>query len=329
MKTDLPAIHRFLGETHHYAMQMMENGSYILKELPALRMPDAVRHQLETLCTDLIGTKHDLIHEIHEVHELTMASPDASAIRSGVERMCQWIDEANMQFKDGVDAARQATDAGEADGSLSLLLMESGVNILNATPTRPDLELDADTEPDDEEEDADEAEDWEDEEDRFDLNCYAFHAEDSYPIGMLNDSISQLMERPDLQPETREKLKVFAFTMERLPLVTPGVRMSLGLRLDQGGESDWIEIRMEDGEFTLGRGSWIDGDASTETVFEVSSGYREGDAFMATHFAESFAECASDVCREVVIEDSSDEPFSAWDLAPGEGRWSSQASDFF
>lgn len=328
MKPDPSAIHRFLGETHHCAIQMMENSSYILKELPALRMPDALRHQLETLCTDLIGTKHDLIHEIHEVHELTMTSPDASTIRDGVKRMCQWIDEANMQFNDGVDAARQAADAGEADGLLSLLLMESGVNILNATPTRPDFELDADTDEDGEEEDAAEAEDWEDEQDRDDPDCYDFHVEDSYPIGMLNDSISQLMYRPDLQPESREKLKVFAFAMERLPLVTPGVRMSLGLRLEQGGESDWIEIRMEDGEFSLGRGSWIDGDASTETVFEVSSGYREGDAFMATHFAESFAECANDVCREVVIEDSSDEPFADWDLAPGESRWGSLSSDF-
>jgi len=105
--------------------------------------------------------------------------------------------------------------------------------------------------------------------------------------------------------------------------------MSLGLRIDQGGESDWIEIQMEDGEFTLGRGAWIDGDASTETVFEVSSGYRDGDAFAATHFAESFSECADDVCREVVIEDHSDEPCSEWGLTPGKSNWSSLPSDFY
>ena len=46
--------------------------------------------------------------------------------------------------------------------------------------------------------------------------------EDSNPIEMLNDTIRQLMERPNLQPETREKLKVFSFVMKRLPLVTPG-----------------------------------------------------------------------------------------------------------
>lgn len=43
MKTDPSTIHRFLGEAHHCAMQMMENGSYILRELPSLRMSDAVR----------------------------------------------------------------------------------------------------------------------------------------------------------------------------------------------------------------------------------------------------------------------------------------------
>ena len=85
---------------------------------------------------------------------------------------------------------------------------------------------------------------------------------------------------------------------------------------------------MEDGEFALGRGSWIDGDASTETVFEVLSGYREGDAFMATHFAETFDECASDTYREVVIEDYSDKPFTGWNLAPIESRWYSLPSDF-
>ena len=116
--------------------------------------------------------------------------------------------------------------------------------------------------------------------------------------------------------------------MERLPLVTPGVRMSLGLRLDQGGESDWIEIRMEDGEFSLGRGTWTEGDADTETVFEVSSEYRDGDAFIATGFAESFTECARDVCREVVIEDFCDEPFTGWDLARDKTRWASLPCSF-
>jgi hypothetical protein len=80
---------------------------------------------------------------------------------------------------------------------------------------------------------------------------------------------------------------------------------------------------MEDAEFSLGRGSWIDGDADTETVFEVTPDYRDGDAFIATQFAESFTECARDVCREIVIDDTSDEPFTGWDLVPDKNRWAS------
>lgn len=167
-----------------------------------------------------------------------------------------------------------------------------------------------------------------DEDNAYDPNCYAFHSEDSYPIGELIAAMRRIAERPDLPSAAAENLKVFLFAMERLPLVTPGVRMSLALRLDQGGESGWIEIRMEDGEFTLGRGTWIDGDSDTETVFEVTPDYRDGDAFVATQFAESFTECARDVCREVVIEDSSDTPFTGWDLAPDKKRWSELPCSF-
>ena len=162
-----------------------------------------------------------------------------------------------------------------------------------------------------------------------DTKCvHAFQSEDFYPVGKLVSAIRRLMTRPDLSAETMGELKVFLSAMERLPLVTPGIRMSLGLRLDQGGESDWIEIRMEDGEFTLGRGSWIDGDADTENVFEVTPNYRDGDAFVATQFAEAFAECARDVCREVVIDDTSDEPFTGWELPQDKERWNDLPCSF-
>lgn len=87
-------------------------------------------------------------------------------------------------------------------------------------------------------------------------------------------------------------------------------------------------IRIEDDTFTLERGSWTDGDADTETVFEVGQGYRDGDAFVATSFSESFAACADDVCREVMIQDFSDEPFKDWDLTPDKSRWSSLPCSF-
>jgi hypothetical protein len=79
---------------------------------------------------------------------------------------------------------------------------------------------------------------------KTDPNCYAFHSEDSYPVGQLIAAIRRLTNRLDLPAETA-----------------------------------------------------------------------------ANHFAESFAKCASDVCREVVIEDSSDEPFNAWELPKDKSRF--------
>ncbi len=315
-----PEILKFAGEAHSCAMQMMENAAYIQKELPGLEMPDSLRIQIEKLCTDLIGTKHDLIHEIHELDDLLETAPDH--IEPWVERIREWIIGQVRSVDECVAAVNAAASTGAAPFTVAILIMESAANILNATPAWPaagDEGLDEDGEQigedDDDESDADDG-------------CYGFYSEDSYPIGQLIRAIRDLMDRPELSPETLEELRVFLFVMERLPLVTPGVRMSLGLRLDQGGESDWIEIRMEDDVFTLGRGTWIDGDADTESVFEVGVGYRDGDAFQASNFAQSFINCAEDVCREVVIDDSADEPFKGWDLGKDKSLWGSLPCSF-
>jgi len=194
--------------------------------------------------------------------------------------------------------------------------------------SKTDRGIEAAAEEESEPDDTSEEDDEDDDEEGIDKDCYAFYTEDSYPVGQLVDAIRDIMERPELSTETLEQLRVFLFAMERLPLVTPDVRMSLGLRLDQGGESDWFEIRMEDDTLTLGRGSWVDGDADTETVFEVGPGYRDGDAFQASNFAQSFLSCAEDICREVVIDDSSDEPFDAWNLEKDNSRWGKLRSSF-
>lgn len=324
MKTDPVTSLRFLAQARDCAMQMMENGAYIQKELPSLRMPAALRQELEQLCANLISSKHDLLHEIVETGGVLDSAPESPVIAGKTERIRQWIVAAITGFHQCIVGARQAVNQGEADGLLCLLLTESAANILHAVPAAPHSEETSQPEPEPEPD----AEDDDPDEDSSDPECYAFYSEDSYPIGQLVDTIRGLSERPDLPTETAGNLKVFLFAMERLPLITPGVRMSLALRLDQGGESAWIEIRIDDDEFTLGRGAWVDGDADTETVFEVTTDYRDGDAFIATSFAESFAACAEDVCREIVTEDWSDEPFTAWDLTPDKSRWASLPCSF-
>jgi hypothetical protein len=322
MKTS-PELIRFTGETHACAMQMMGNAAYIQKHLPELEMPDSLRDQIAKLCSDLIGSKHDLVSEVIELEEALVADASLDRITSRVKMILRWIQDDVASIRQCVEAINEAVGNGTASSGVALLVMESAVNIFNTTPAWPAICDQSLEEVGEEKTEADE-----DEEDDHDPNCYAFYSEDSYPVGTLIKAIRGLMDRPKLPKETTRNLKVFLFAMQRLPLVTPGVQMSLGLRLDQGGESAWIEIRMGDGEFSLGSGTWIDGDADTETIFEVTPDYREGDAFVASQFAESFKECARDVCREVVIEDWSDEPFTGWDLKPDTKRWGSLPCSF-
>ncbi len=55
---------------------MMENAAYIQKELPSLEMPDDLRTSSGKLCDELIGTKHDLMHEIFAASEWLESEPD-------------------------------------------------------------------------------------------------------------------------------------------------------------------------------------------------------------------------------------------------------------
>ena len=330
MKTDPQEINRYLNESRNCAMQMIQNAAYMQKELPSLEMSDGLREEIGKLCDDLISTKHDLIGEIFECYELLAEDSDAPQIGKMINQIHQWMSGSVGSIQECVAAIQQSIAQGTAAPVLGMLVMESAVNIIKAVPALPEnREESFDANEDDPFDEEEEEEDQDDEADRNEPNCYAFNCEDSYPVGQLIDGIRDVMARPEVTEEELEQLKVFLFAMERLPLVTPGVRMSLGLRLNQGGESDWIEIRMEDEILTLGRGSWVDGDADTETHFEVGLAYRDGDAFQASNFALSFISCAEDFCREVVIEDTSDEPFSGWELQKDKSRWSQLPSSFF
>ncbi len=285
-------------------------------------MQDDLRAMITNLCNELIGTKHDLMHEMMECQELMAQNPETLRIEQKLRLMQHWIITVVQGIHECVTTIQQRVADHSVEPLAGMLVMESAVNVITSVPVFPDLinetnEHVEDGYPESEEEAVD-----------ADSNCYAFYCEDSYFIDQHIAVIDSIAERPDLSTEDAESLKVFLFAMRRLPLITPEVRMSLALRLDQGGESGWREIRMGDGEFSLRAGTWIDGDASTEIVFEVTSDYREGDAFMASQFAGSFAECAEDVCREIVIDDSSDQPFTNWDLPISRGKWSELPCSF-
>ena len=88
-----------------------------------------------------------------------------------------------------------------------------------------------------------------------------------------------------------------------------------------GEDSSWLEVRIEDGEFSLGQGTWSDGDAATETVFEVTESYRDGGFYTAYFFIEKFARWAANPEREFVVEDSSDPGDKIPATEPDEKLW--------
>jgi hypothetical protein len=126
----LQRIRQFQSEVRECSMQMMMNALYIQNELGNVRMSDELRTQTAELCSTLIGTKHDLVHEIFELDERIEQGADNATICRYVERMVDWAyDDASMMHGvvTALDAAAQ-TDV--MNSGAYLLVSESAVNIL-------------------------------------------------------------------------------------------------------------------------------------------------------------------------------------------------------
>jgi hypothetical protein len=132
-----PELIRFAGETHACAMQMMGNAAYIQKELPGLEMPDSLRDQIAKLCSDLIGSKHDLLNEVVELEEVMVADADLDRIINRVKMIHGWIQDDTLSIHQCVEAVNEAVKCGTAPGLVAMLVRESAANILNTTPAWP------------------------------------------------------------------------------------------------------------------------------------------------------------------------------------------------
>ena len=163
-----PELIRFAGETHACAMQMMENAAYIQKELPGLEMPDSLRAQITKLCSDLIGSKHDLTSEVVELEEAMVADASLDRITMRVKLILGWIQDDVSSIHQCVEAVNEAVTCGTAPFIVAMLIMESAANILNTTPAWTASCIPS-AEEDQEEEIEDEGEAQEPDE-----NCYGF-----------------------------------------------------------------------------------------------------------------------------------------------------------
>ena len=125
-------VHAFRASARDCAMVMLDNASFIQKELPNVRMNDVLRAKAGGLCEALIGTKHDVIHELFELDDLMEEGRDRSAIASKIDMILRWIGEDVEAVHPIVMALAAESQLDRTYGSAYLLVCESAGNILTA-----------------------------------------------------------------------------------------------------------------------------------------------------------------------------------------------------
>jgi hypothetical protein len=125
------ALQIVMNEARKCAAAMLESGTYIGRELPNVRMDEPVRMATVELCSRLVGTKHDIIHELFELDELLASGASDERIKSAIARIIDWLGDDIRQMHELVTALDAAAKNDPTRVSAYLLVAGSAVNILN------------------------------------------------------------------------------------------------------------------------------------------------------------------------------------------------------
>ena len=288
--------------------QLLENAVYVRQELPNVGLPEALKHEVEALCDTWLAAKHDALNDLDGIAEAMESAPgDPPSLAARCRRVHGILGDVFEPTDRVIRQLRQAAQENARLGLAALLVTESAANILQSTPALPaSLEEPDDVDPNEEESPP---------------GCLAFHVEDEHAVKLLIRVLRQLKKRPGTTPEDLAGLKLMVAALERFPNSLPRVRAGVTLRHQVGEDSSWLEVRIEDGEFSLGQGTWIDGDAATETVFEVTESYRDGGFYPAYFFIEKFARWVANPEHEIIVEESSDPDGAIPATEPEESLW--------
>ncbi len=125
------AIQSVTNECRKCALAMLESGTYMERELPNVRMDVSVRAAAAELCSQFIGTKHDIFHELFELDELLAAGAPDDRIKSAITLIIRWLWDDIRLMHELVTSLDAAAKKDPACGSAYILVAESAVNILN------------------------------------------------------------------------------------------------------------------------------------------------------------------------------------------------------
>ncbi len=125
-------IYAVMAEARTCGLAMLENATFIQRELPNVPMSDELREQTRQVCDSLIGTKHDIFTELFELDELLSAKASLSVIHLRVNRIVKWFREDITRMHELVMALESTGKQDPACQPACVLVVESAANILNA-----------------------------------------------------------------------------------------------------------------------------------------------------------------------------------------------------
>ena len=127
-----PAVLEAISAIRDCALIMLENASYIQRELPNVEMREALRLQTAEVCDSMVGTKHDIISELFEIDEFLKSETNWAVVSSRIDRLIKWLWEDISKMHQVVMALREDSQKNQKHTLSLVLVQESAANIVNA-----------------------------------------------------------------------------------------------------------------------------------------------------------------------------------------------------
>ncbi len=131
-QVDVDAVRAFMHKARDCAMEMFKNALYIQGELPKVEIPDALRATTKEVCSEMIGTKHDIISELAELEDVLGGRPTAKKVAAKTNRIVAWLGDDIQQLHELVAALHAAQEQNESHSLGWVLVAESAANIVDA-----------------------------------------------------------------------------------------------------------------------------------------------------------------------------------------------------
>ena len=124
------SVREFMTNAAACAHAMLENATYIEKELGSLDISESLRVAIREVCSGLNGTKHDVVHELGEIADL-LGSLKSEVVPDRVSRIMAWLSEDVSKLHALVKSLDALAKEDKRIGVAYLLVAESATNILH------------------------------------------------------------------------------------------------------------------------------------------------------------------------------------------------------